>query len=312
VRCLNSLGRQRVRTVYVDSGSGDGSQDRAQAMGAVVVRLDSKVAFTAARARNAGFEALMAEQPQTEFVQFVDGDCEVVEGWLEAARGHLGAHPSVAVVCGRRRERHPDKSIFNRLCDIEWDTPIGKTSACGGDAMMRTKVFRQVGGFDPALIAGEEPDLCLRIRGLGFEIERIDHEMTLHDADITQVSQWWRRSVRAGHAYAEGAHRSRHGPEPHWQREARRIAVLGGVPVVAILGAVPTFGLSLGLLGTYPLSAYRAFRYERDRGRNPRDAAAYGVACALGKLPEFQGFLRFHLGRVRRRKSGIIEYKAPK
>ena len=105
----------------------------------------------------------------------------------------------------RVRERHPDASPYNKLCDIEWNTPVGDAKSCGGDAMMRVSAFRQVGGFDAGVIAGEEPELCVRLRANGWTLERINAEMTLHDAAMTRFSQFWKRAKRAGHAYAEGA-----------------------------------------------------------------------------------------------------------
>ena len=153
--------------VYVDSGSTDGSVELARSLGVDVVKLDLSTSFTAARARNVGLAHLLEADAPIKFVQFVDGDCEVVEGWIERAKRELDAQPNVAVVCGRRRERFPDISIYNRLCDMEWDTPIGETKACGGDAMMRVESFQQVDGFNPLLIAGEEPELCVRLRQKG-------------------------------------------------------------------------------------------------------------------------------------------------
>lgn len=113
--------------------------------------------FTAARARNEGFACLHRLMPSVRYVQFVDGDCEVVAGWLPAAQAFLDQHPEVAVVCGRRRERYPTRSIYNQLCDLEWDTPVGQAKACGGDALMRADAFVQVNGYRADLIAGEEP-----------------------------------------------------------------------------------------------------------------------------------------------------------
>lgn len=312
VRCLSSLIPATGAIVYVDSGSSDGSAERARAMGVVVVALDMSVPFTAARARNAGFEALRAAHPDVELVQFVDGDCEVVDGWLARASARLRERPELAVVCGRRRERHPERSVYNRLCDIEWDTPVGDADACGGDAMMRASAFTEVGGFNADLIAGEEPELCVRLRRAGHLIERLDAEMTLHDADMTRFSQWWRRAVRAGHAYAEGAHLHGASPERHWAREARRIWLWGAlVPGVALGGALPTLGASTLLLWGYPLSAARVYRHTRARGRTPTEAALCGVFTTLGKFAELQGTVRFHLGRLAGRRSGIIEYKRP-
>ena len=154
--CLESVRPHGGATVYVDSGSTDGSIALARGLGADVVELSAEQPFTAARARNAGLERLIRNDAGVELVQFVDGDCRVQEGWLEAASAVLRDRPEVAVVCGRRREAHPEASIYNRLCDMEWDTPVGEAKACGGDAMMRVDALRRVGGFNPPWIAGLE------------------------------------------------------------------------------------------------------------------------------------------------------------
>ena len=149
--CLRSLASRVRQLVYVDSGSTDGSPERARALGAQVVELDMSIPFTAARARNAGWTALASD---LEYVMFVDGDCEVVDGFIDEAARTLDARQDVAVVCGRRRERHPERSIYNLVCDIEWDTPVGEAEACGGDALMRLQAVRAVDGYDPELIHG--------------------------------------------------------------------------------------------------------------------------------------------------------------
>src|SRR5271165_3998817 len=148
-RCLESVMGRELIIVYVDSGSVDGSVELARSLGANVVELDLSRPFTAARARNEGFERLCQINPQVRFVQFVDGDCEVVEGWLEEAHGVLAENPEIGVVCGRRRERFPESTVYNRLADLEWDTPLGEARACGGDAMMRVEAVRKVGGYNP-------------------------------------------------------------------------------------------------------------------------------------------------------------------
>nr|WP_228056506.1 glycosyltransferase family A protein [Microcoleus sp. LEGE 07076] len=147
--CLGSAIEKVAVVVYVDSGSTDGSLELARSLGCNTVELDLSTPFTAARARNAGFARLQQAAPNIEFVQFVDGDCEVVDGWLELAQQQLAAKPELAVVCGRRREKFPEATAYNRLCDLEWDTPVGEAKACGGDSMMRVKALEQVGGFTP-------------------------------------------------------------------------------------------------------------------------------------------------------------------
>src|SRR5262245_39089288 len=108
-RCLASAAGA-ARLVYVDSGSSDGSVALARSLSAEVVELDPHRPFTAARARNEGFARLRAIAPAFEYVQFVDGDCELLPGWIETAAAFLDAHREVAVACGRRRERFPQRS----------------------------------------------------------------------------------------------------------------------------------------------------------------------------------------------------------
>ncbi len=310
VRCLSSLAGQASQLVYVDSGSTDGSVERARALGAEVVALDLARPFTAARARNEGFARLTELAPHLEYVQFVDGDCEVVGGWIEAARAALDARAELAAVCGRRRERYPEASVYNRVIDVEWDTPVGEAKACGGDAMMRVAAFREVSGFDGSLIAGEEPELCVRLRARGWKILRLDHEMTLHDAAITELAQWWKRAVRSGHAYAEGADKHGASPERHWVAETRRIVLWGAViPALALGGAPFTAGLSLALFAGYPVSAYRAYRAVRRRGIPIDSAAAYAAFMTLAKAAELEGALQYWRNKARGRRSGLIEYK---
>lgn len=308
-QCLESVVGKVSQVVYVDSGSTDGSVELARSLGATVVELDLAIPFTAARARNAGLDRLLELDPQLEYVQFVDGDCEVVAGWLDRAQQELDAHPDVVVVCGRRRERYPEASLYNRLCDIEWDTPIGEAKACGGDAMMRVAAIQQVGGYNPTLIAGEEPELCVRLRQNGGKVWRLDAEMTLHDAQMTRFGQWWKRSVRAGHAFAEGADLHGAPPECHWVRESRSIWIWGlGLPVVSLSAAWLTHGLSLLLLAGYPLMTYKIYRWLRKSDRSAKDAAPYAISCMVGKLPQAQGQLKFYLGKLTGRRSRLIEY----
>lgn len=301
-RCLRSLQSDVAALVYVDSGSIDGSTGLATRLGADVVHLDMSRPFTAARARNEGFRRLLTLRPHVQWIQFVDGDCEIVPGWLKAASEFLATHSAYAVVCGRRRERFPERSVYNRLCDTEWDTPVGDALACGGDAMMRADALQRVGGYRDGLIAGEEPELCVRLRQGGWRIHRLDHEMTLHDAAITRFAQWWRRSVRSGHAFEEGAWLHGARPERHWVRESRRAKFWGAILPAAILMAMLAFGPEAALLALiYPAQWLRLFVRHR--------SAAQATFLLLGKFAEAVGALKFHAARVRGVTGPIIEYK---
>lgn len=301
LRCLRSLLPQVGHVIYVDSGSTDGSATQAAALGAEVVALDMTQPFTAARARNTG----LARLGSGEFVQFVDGDCEVEPGWIATGLAALAAEPRLAVVAGRRRERHPEVSVYNRLCDAEWNTPIGPARAVGGDLLARRAALVEVGGYDPGLIAGEEPEMCLRLARAGWGIRRLDAPMTLHDAAMTRLGQWSRRTRRAGHAFAEVSWRYRDGPEGFWRRETRRALVWAvALPLLIVIGALLTPWAWLGLLA-YPLQILRMALRDPD----PRDRWPRAFYTMLGKFPEARGALEFHLRRLAGRRSELIEYK---
>jgi GT2 family glycosyltransferase len=296
--CLASLEGQVDRVVYVDSGSTDGSVALARGTGAEVVALDLTQPFTAARARNAGLAALGAD---VRMIQFLDGDCTLQPGWVETARHFLQEHAKVAVVCGRRRERAPQASVYNALIDAEWDTPPGPAKACGGDALMRANAVRAAGGYRDSLIAGEEPELCLRLRQAGWQVWRLDAEMTAHDADMHRFGQWWQRSKRAGHAFAEGAALHGRTPERHWVRETRRAVLWGLVlPMLIVLCGVFVGPAALLLTLIYPAQMLRL---------GLRGGWAYGVLTVLGKFAEAAGVLDFALRRWRRGPARLIEYK---
>ena len=305
--------------VYVDSGSSDDSVAIAQRLGVEVVHLDTAGGFTAGKARNAGATALAARDDPPDLIQFIDGDCALQPGWLETARAALIGNPTLAAAAGRRRERFPDASIFNRLCDMEWNTPVGIAAAVGGDALYRAEAFHGVGGFDPTFICGEEPELTHRLRAKGWRIARLDAEMTLHDAAMTRWGQWRKRTERGGWAFAEGATTYGAAPDRSNVREALRIWVWGLVVPGAILAGLVVAALSPGLRGAalaglgalaYPLMALRVARYRcRAFGDPARHALIYGALVMLGKPAEALGALRYHRARLRGKTARIIEYK---
>lgn len=315
--CLRSI-PAGVVTVYVDSGSSDGSVDFARSLSVEVIELDMSKGFTAARARNAGLEKLNALRARFDFVQMIDGDCVLDSGWLPKAVAALENDEKLGVVFGRRRERFPERSVYNRMCDDEWNVPIGLANACGGDALFRAAPLLAAGGYDPSLIAGEEPDLCLRLRAAGWQILRIDEEMTLHDAAITRFSQWWKRAKRSGHAYAEHLWRHRANADPVWRRQVVSIALWGfALPLAALLlslaGIALKFATALRLVlavaALYPLQWARMALRKRNGGVSSSFSAKYAALILAGKFAEFTGVLTFMANLARKRRSSLIEYK---
>jgi glycosyltransferase involved in cell wall biosynthesis len=305
VRCFKSLPAAPV--VYVDSGSTDGSAEAARQREIEVVELDLEIPFTAARARNAGVARLKELAPQIEYIQFVDGDCELRPEWPRAAVEFLRAQSQVSAVFGRLRERHPEQSIYNQLCDQEWNVPAGETRSCGGIVVIRRAALDAVGGYRDELIAGEEPELCVRLRAAGWIISCIDREMAWHDASITRFRQWWLRMVRSGHAFAQVSHLYRYAPDRHWAWESRRAWTWGVLLPLACVIAIVYFGLSgIAVLLIYPLQLLRRVTQLSGTLRFRFLTAFFEL---VGRFPESLGQMKFMREQLIGSRSKIIEYK---
>ena len=301
VRCLASI-PAGVPVIYVDSASTDGSPAAAEAAGAIVHALDMARPFTAARARSEGADVLFGRFPDTEHVMFVDGDCELEAGWLATAADYLAAHPDFATVCGRRRERHPEASFYNALADYEWAAPAGEVNSCGGDAMMRAPAYREVGGFDVRMIAGEEPELCSRLRAAKWRIMRLDAPMTIHDAATFRFSQWWRRGVRSGFGYAQAWRVTREQGHALYNRELSRAFGWGAfLPLASIVGALVVHPLVILL---WPgLNLLQIARW------SPRVGVRHAMLAAVAHFAELAGALRYMWRAMHGDAGGTLVYK---
>ncbi len=293
VNCLSALICGPVpasRIIYVDSASSDGSPETAAAMGFPVVRLSADHPMSAARARNAGFDALRRAAPEIDYVQFLDGDCILAEGWIDIGARHLEQRGDLAIVCGALRERDAHTSVYKRLCAMEWAVPEGDVASCGGIFMVRAVAFEQAGGFNASLIAGEEPELCLRLRALEWGILRISDEMALHDAAIQSFAQWWRRTARGGFGASQVAWAHRSAAADEDKRLLASAAFWSGVLPLTAVTATWMHPAALGLLALYPAQVCRiALR----KSPADRDAWLYAAFMMIAKAPTLIGMLRF-------------------
>lgn len=325
-RCISSLLAQHSGPlVYIDSGSTDGSVQYAQAAGVEVVALDLSTPFTMARARNTGLMYLTDKYPSCTYVQFVDGDCEVAYGWIASAYQFLQEHSESVAVCGNRKERSPEASLYNHLIDLEWQGSAGEVEACGGDAMYRANALLMVDGFNEAMIAGEEAELCLRLRATGLTIVRLDQAMTLHDANMQKLSQWWLRSLRCGHAYAQGYDIQKHREESGcYKRRQLLSSLVYGAVLPALFLLMSCISLSLRLPDFWQVFVYtsmlflislyiriieRAAGSRRALGNSAKEVFLYAYFTVLAKFPEAQGVLRYYLNKLFGKAAKIIEYR---
>ena len=313
-RCLESIAQMRplrgsIEVIYVDSGSTDGSLERAVQSRVKVIRLESANPC-AAGGRNAGWRAAKAP-----IIFFLDGDTVLESNFVADSIAELN-DPGVAVVFGNRREINPKASIYNRLLDLDWISPAGAVEFCGGDALIRREVLERVGGYDERLIAGEEPEMCRRIRALGFTILHLDRPMTGHDLAMTRFPQYWRRGVRSGYAYAEVSARFRNTDLPLWDRAARRNLVHGAGMLGLIVGA-PLASIALHSIiptvAAVAIIALLAIRTAiRHRSKAPDDLATrllFGLHSHLAQIPLMFGQLKYQRDRLTGKTAELIEYK---
>lgn len=309
-RCLSALPETAAGIVYVDSGSTDGSVDLARSHGVDVLPLCPSRPFTAARGRNEGFRYLCDRAPEIQVVQFVDADCQLAPNWLLIAANMLLHSTNVAAVAGRLRESQREASVYNMLCDTEWNTPIGPALHFGGNFMIRKEAFDQTGGFDPTIIAAEDSEFCVRLRARGWQLLRLDEEMGWHDAAITRFSQWWKRAVRTGHAFAEGVALHGHTAERHFVRESVSTWIWGCiVPGLAIALSYWTSGWSLLMLSLLVLLVYRIQRGARHRLPVAKERWIFAFFTGLAKIPQCWGQIIYLVRRLRGKPRQLIEYK---
>ncbi len=315
VRCLESVLAQlpdSTTVVYVDSGSTDDSCEVARARGIEVVNLDMSIPFTASRARNAGFERLREQVPQVKYVQFIDGDSQLVEGWFATVIDTFERHPEVVAVCGWRSERAPELSLYNRIAHMEGRMvgPVGIVRYFEGNVVILADAFAAVGGYNNNVIAAEDDELSIRLRQAGGTLLRLDQESIIHDADMHTVFQWWRRSKRTGYAFAQVSYLHGAPPERKFVKEIRRTWLWGAVvPVGAIALAPMTYGLSLIVLVRYPLTVARLFYQTRTQKFPWQHCLAWALSCTMATFPGVMGASKFYFDRLRGKQPEIIEYK---
>lgn len=313
VRCLESIRAVAIEGVrpevfYVDSASTDNSVQSAFQLGATVISAKPERP-SAAAGRNLGWQSAKGS-----FVLFLDGDTILDPDFVENAL-HEFKDQNVAVVFGDTREISPGDSIYNRILDLDWIVPIGPVEFCGGAALVRREVLETVGGYNERLIAAEDTELCARIRTRGYSILHIDRRMVLHDLAISKFSQYWKRAVRTGYAYAEVSERIQQNALPNWYRQARRNRVQG-VAMLTLLGGSP---LLAGILQSYvPILAatvimvmlvIRTAIRGRWRKADLVTSVLHGLHSHLIQIPLLFGQLKFQLDRFEGRRAELIEYK---
>jgi rhamnosyltransferase len=234
VRCLEAISRQEVEdeveVVVVDSGSRDGSPDRARGLGAVVVDIPSS-SFTHGGARNLG-----AERARGDVVVFTSQDAEAAdERWL----AHLVApleSVTVAGVYGRQiandDARPPERYFLDFLYGPE---PRSQRLAASSDLTYEATLFSNVSSamrktvwqaypFADDVLMSEDQEWSRRVLLAGLELVYEPRSVVRH-SHAYSVAGAFRRFFDSGasadRAYLSDDRTSRRA----LRRAARRYAV---------------------------------------------------------------------------------------
>jgi hypothetical protein len=208
-------------------------------------------------------------------------------------------------------ERYPEASIYNAMCNREWNTPIGLTDAFGGDFLIRADAFSLVGGFAEEQVAHEEPELCGRLRRAGFKICRIDEDMTIHDAGIFHLSQFYKRNRRAGFGIAQALIRSGLQIDPGGAAILRRSLLWSIIPPLSALSACLILGpLGIALLAAYPAQIVRqALQNKQKAGGTIPNRIKVATLSMVGKFGEAQGAMEFYVKKTFGKPAKPIYYR---
>ena len=185
--------------VLADSASIDRTREIAARYDVTILCLHADQRLTAAAGRSVGYAHTTAEA-----VLFLDGDMELIGGWLERAIDLLHARPDVAVVTGTLIERPLSATGRGRLGDdqaFELDHLV-EVPHGGGAALYRRAVLEKVGTFCPYLYSDEEPELCIRIRHAGYRVMKLAHPIAYHYTQpqeaVSTIFARWRRNLYVG------------------------------------------------------------------------------------------------------------------
>jgi glycosyltransferase involved in cell wall biosynthesis len=188
VRLMESVVRETASVpskeiILMDSASTDETVELAGAYPIRIFRLQPGQALSPAIGRYVGYQ-----QARGQYVLFLDGDTELVEGWLRHALRVMRETPGAGAVTGHviNLPTAAVKEPLPLLRKMEMRAPrevLWGSYGGGGAAMYRRAVLDEVGTFNPYLNSDEEPELGLRIRHAGFRILELDYPLVRHYND---------------------------------------------------------------------------------------------------------------------------------
>lgn len=210
---LQSVSKEEGAEVIVaDNASSDGSVRMLETEFPQVRRIvfGTNLGFTGGY--NKAFDAIVPKTPAgsqeedgPEYFVLINSDIEVTDGWLAPLTEWMDTHPSCGA-CAPKLHGIPDRDRFEYagaaggymdrfgypFCrgrvmgrtekdEGQYDTPQNVFWATGACLMVRSSLFRKLGGLDPRFFAHmEEIDLCWRMQLEGYEVTVVPQSLVYH------------------------------------------------------------------------------------------------------------------------------------
>jgi mycofactocin glycosyltransferase len=211
-RCLASAGTQ-ASVVVVDDGSAD-----AAAIAAVCRRHGARLIAASSGAGPAAARNRALLELETEWVAFLDSDCQPADGWIDTLAGHFD-DPLVAAVGARIRPlpaARPRRASVRERYDLarcaldmgarESAVGPGRRVAYLPTAALLVRRAAVATGFDPDLRYGEDVDLIWRLCAAGWRV-RYDPAVVVGHAEPDSWAGLLERRFRYGTSAAPLARR---------------------------------------------------------------------------------------------------------
>lgn len=280
-RCLESIARNDyprdlIEMVVVDNDSTDGSAGVARRHGAVVIKSSGE---SVAAHRNRGARAALGS-----IIAFADADHEIDSNWVQTAVAVL-ADPGVAAT-GCAYLPQPSPNWVQQQYDGMRTRPLQREDVNwigSGNFAVKRSAFERVGGFNAALTACEDVDLCNRLRLAGDRIVADPALRSVHFGDPKTLKalffgELWRGRDNLRVTFS--------GPRTfrHLRSAIVPIADLACIVAgaIAMLTAHPVIALALWTLALVPAGIKAAFIVRRQWRRGFVSAVqAFAVAVVF-------------------------------
>lgn len=209
---LRSVEDMDAELIVADNASTDGSMQMMPEEFPEVrcIPLDRNYGFTG------GYNKALG-QIEADYYLLLNSDIEVTEGWLEPLVRTLDENPDVGA-CAPKLHSWQDREMFEYagaagglidslgfpFCrgrvmkmlekdDGQYDAPADVLWATGACLMVRSGIFREIGGFDDRFFAHmEEIDLCWRMQLTGHRVRVVPQSVVYHigGGTLPSTSPW--------------------------------------------------------------------------------------------------------------------------